>query len=94
MRVLASAAFYGMPEGMVTSHMTRDVISVGPDADLFRIVFMFHSNEVRRIPVVEDGKVVGLITRRDTLRALESLYQVRPKHGREPEEIAHARSAV
>lgn len=94
LRVLASAAFYNQPEGTVQAHMTREVISVEPTADLFRILSIFEDNAVRRVPVVEDGRVVGLITRRDLLRALSHVGEARVAHGREPRDIAAGRSAV
>ena len=93
-RVLAQAAFHGMPEGTVNAHMTHDVISVGPQADVFRLVSLFEDAAVRRVPVVEDGRVLGLIARRDLLRALSHLGEAPIAHGRAPQEIAATRSAV
>jgi CBS domain-containing protein len=34
---------------------------------------MFLANKFRRLPVVEDGKIVGAITRYDLLRVVRSL---------------------
>jgi CBS domain-containing protein len=93
-RVLAEAAFHGMPEGAVKVHMTRDVISVDPETDVFTVISRFEDAAVRRLPVVADGRVIGLIARRDALRALSHLGEARVVHGREPQEIAATRSAV
>ncbi|TIS55649.1 MAG: CBS domain-containing protein [Mesorhizobium sp.] len=53
--------------------MTADVITVSPDASLSEIVELMTRNHVKRIPVVDGGKVVGIVTRSDLLRALLSV---------------------
>lgn len=73
MDVLADAAWNRRPEGCVADRMSDEVTSIGPDADLFAIVLMFRDNSHRRLPVLEGGKLVGLITRRDVMRALQAV---------------------
>lgn len=41
---------------------TRDVESVGPDAGLADVVQTMRSRAVRRVPVVEAGRVVGIVS--------------------------------
>jgi CBS domain-containing protein len=53
----------------VSKHMTKDIVSVGPDATLQRIADLLVMHRIRRLPVVDQGKLVGLISRRDVLRA-------------------------
>lgn len=48
--------------------MTRDVVSVGEDTDPEAIARMITDQRVRRIPVVRDGRVVGIISRSDLVR--------------------------
>lgn len=45
--------------------MTRDPISIGPDADLSTALRLMKDRNVRRLPVIEDGKVIGLISTAD-----------------------------
>jgi len=54
----------------VSQHMTREVITVEVDAPLSRIADLCIVHRVRRVPVMENGRMVGLIARRDVLRAL------------------------
>ncbi len=55
--------------------MTTDVIAVAPATTLRQIADLFESRGFRRVPVVKDGKVVGIVSRADVVRALASLPQ-------------------
>ena len=60
----------------VAQHMTREVISVDADDPLGRIADLCIVHRVRRLPVMKEGRMVGLIARRDVLKALhESIRQ-------------------
>lgn len=50
--------------------MTRPVVSVGPDTDLADVAEALDSRNIKRVPVLVDGRIVGLITRTDLVRAL------------------------
>ena len=54
----------------VRHHMTRDVIAVDVDDPISRIADLCIVHRVRRVPVMKDGRLVGVIARRDVLRAL------------------------
>ncbi|MDH3615972.1 MAG: CBS domain-containing protein [Gammaproteobacteria bacterium] len=60
-------------EATVAEYMTTDVISVSPTVDVYYVAGMFLANKFRRLPVVENGKIVGAITRFDLLRVIRSL---------------------
>jgi len=53
--------------------MSADVITASPAASLAEVVELMTRHHVKRIPVVDDGKVVGIITRSDLLRVLLSV---------------------
>ena len=53
--------------------MSADVITASPAASLAEVVELMTRHHVKRIPVVDDGKVVGIITRSDLTRALLSV---------------------
>jgi len=48
--------------------MNRDVVTVGPDAQIDDASRLLLEKELHRLPVVEDGKVVGIISSLDLLR--------------------------
>jgi CBS domain-containing protein len=50
--------------------MTEDPTTIGPDADVHEAGRVISSSGHNRLPVVEHGRLVGVITRADVLRAL------------------------
>ncbi len=50
--------------------MTRDVITVEPDTPLTEIAAMLEKYHVKRVPVMEDGKLVGIVSRANLLRGV------------------------
>jgi CBS domain-containing protein len=50
--------------------MSRQVISVRDDADLRDVADILDSQGIKRVPVLHDGRLVGIISRRDLVRAL------------------------
>lgn len=73
MRALSGAVFNGEEAGHVDDAMARDFVIIEPSADLFRVVSMFSDDACRRLLVADAGKLVGIVTRTDTLRALHKL---------------------
>ena len=63
MRVVAQAADpQRTPVGDVCS---RDVISVAPESDLEEALQLMARHQVRRLPVVENGRLVGIVAQAD-----------------------------
>ncbi|HEY3318189.1 MAG TPA: CBS domain-containing protein [Coriobacteriia bacterium] len=63
------AVRHGLEHAPVKGFMAREVISVGPSADLTALERLLTREGIGRLPVVEDGKLVGIVTRKDLLRA-------------------------
>jgi CBS domain-containing protein len=53
----------------VASFMDRTARTISPETDLFSIAHIFLSTPYRRLPVLEDSKLVGQVSRRDVLIA-------------------------
>ncbi len=62
-------------DATVAEYMTTDVITVAPTVDIYYVAGMFVANKFRRLPVVEDGRIVGAITRYDLLRVVRKLLE-------------------
>ena len=52
--------------------MTRDVVTVGELADLGEIAELMETRHIKRVPVLHDGKIVGIVSRADLLQVLAS----------------------
>lgn len=66
-QVLEKALFHGLTQQTVAEFMNTDVASVGPEAGLVEIQTYLVERHQRILPVVSEGKVLGVITRRDLL---------------------------
>lgn len=69
MHVLLDAAYEQLPSNKVEAFMSTDDRVITPDAQLLSIAQVFLLTNHRRLPVVEDGKLIGQVSRRDVLRA-------------------------
>lgn len=50
--------------------MSTDVVSVHPEDDLAEVVRLMQKRRVKRLPVIENGKLVGIISRADLVSTL------------------------
>ena len=58
----------------VGDHMNTEHIDVGPDYSDAQVAEIFLHHRVLVVPVVDDGQVLGLITRRDFFRVLAERF--------------------
>lgn len=59
-----------MPPEFVREVMTSAVRSVDTAADIADVTRLFVDERLRSVPVLQDGRLVGIVSRRDVLRAL------------------------
>lgn len=48
--------------------MSRGIITAGPNDSLDRAVYLMSADQVRRLPVLEDGRLVGMVSLCDMAR--------------------------
>ncbi|MBW2272477.1 MAG: CBS domain-containing protein [Deltaproteobacteria bacterium] len=80
LRVLASGDFHSEnlhDTGTVRDYMTQAERIVGPEVDIYALAHHFLRCQVRRFPVVDAGRLVGQVSRRDVLRGIETMRQHR-----------------
>lgn len=70
----ASAArdFVAAQTRRVVDVMTKDVVTADEDATLSELVELMERHDIKRVPIVRAGSVVGIVSRADLLRALLS----------------------
>ena len=65
---------FDTPTGTVGAYFDAAVPKVSPEMDIYYVAGLFlRETHHRRFPVVTDGELVGVITRKDVLRALREL---------------------
>jgi tRNA nucleotidyltransferase (CCA-adding enzyme) len=69
-QVIEKALFHDLDTIPVREYMSLEISHVHPDADLVEIQDKIIGNKQRILPVMENGKVVGVITRTDLLNTL------------------------
>ena len=70
--VALQAGYFDESGGRVEDYMSSPVETVHPDDSLMDVANRFRQSTFRRFPVVEGGRLIGLIGRRDVLTALKS----------------------
>ncbi len=50
--------------------MTHQVLTVSPDTDVGEVATLMVEKDINGLPVVEEGKIIGIVTRHDLLLAL------------------------
>ncbi len=59
---------------VVSEVMSRDISTFPPDTGIEMALNTFAEKRIRRVPVVRDGKVIGIVSRRDILREILEMY--------------------
>jgi CBS domain-containing protein len=61
--------------GVVQDFMTTQVVSFDQEADLTEVVEALQTNHFRRVPILDKGRLVGIISRRDIIKHIRTLKQ-------------------
>lgn len=62
--------------------MTSNVLSVTSNQPIVEVEQMMRQHRIRRVPVVDEGQLVGIISREDLFRAMPSIFDpsISPEH--------------
>ena len=71
--VAMKSGYHSGWRGTVGELMSRDVRVVEASDNIINVAKMFMSDNYRRYPVIEDNRVVGVITRLDVLKGLNRI---------------------
>jgi CBS domain-containing protein len=74
MRVALNATYHSEYGGVVADFMASPVVTISPDDSIVDVLKQFLRERYHRYPVVEDDRLVGLVSRRDVLRALGKVW--------------------
>lgn len=75
LRVFVEGAFFQLAGGSVSDFMSRNVTTVRPDDDVFKIADIFLKNSFRRLPVLDGEVLVGQVSRRDVLNVSRRILE-------------------
>lgn len=75
LRIIVDQAYHNLPLSApkVSDYMTRQVKTLSLSSDVVEAASAFLNTPVRRLPVVNDGALIGQISRRDILRAAKNI---------------------
>lgn len=61
---------------MVQEVMSSDVIVAGPDEDVESLMAIMTENRIRHIPIIDNGKLAGLVSIGDVVKAQSTVHEV------------------
>jgi CBS domain-containing protein len=77
-RETLSTEFIKSHSRRVSDVMTPNVIVALPDTPLHEIATLLERNRIKRVPIVQNDKIVGLVSRADLVRAIASSPDAEP----------------
>jgi len=75
LRLIVDQAYYNMPPETrkVSDYMTPKVQSLSPKTTVVEAAVEFLNSAIRRFPIVENGMLIGQVSRRHILRAAQDM---------------------
>jgi CBS domain-containing protein len=75
LRIIVDQAYHNLPydSPKVSDYMTQQVKTLSPESDVVEAATEFLGTPIRRLPVVENGVLIGQISRIDILKAAKNI---------------------
>ena len=71
LETIIQTSYYSDTGGCVGDFMSTKLVTVNHEMGIVNLAQFFQKEHYRRLPVVENGKLVGQVSRRDVLKALQ-----------------------
>jgi len=67
------AKYNSMPPGKVKDYMSKKVVSIPLETDIYKVVELFIKNDFHSYPVTKDGRYYGFIKRSKVFQAIQKM---------------------
>jgi signal-transduction protein with cAMP-binding, CBS, and nucleotidyltransferase domain len=77
LRIIVDQAYHNLPtsDRKVSDYMTVKVKTLSSTSDVVEAANEFLNSPVRRLPILENGVLIGQVSRRDILKAAKNINQ-------------------
>ena len=76
MKVVLNAAYHQEHGGLVSEFMASNIEVMEPDMSIVDAAKQFYENTYLRYPVVENGLLIGVLSRSDVMRAMGDYWKI------------------
>ena len=75
LKQITESQYHNMPlsEGSIDKYLSKDIVTVDCNMSIFDAASKFLTGKIRRFPVMDKGKLVGQISRKDIMKAVLDL---------------------
>jgi CBS domain-containing protein len=70
-----STEYVNQPDRRVADVMTYEIISANPETSVSEIASLLMHHRIKRVPIMRNGKLVGLVSRGNLIEALARVHQ-------------------
>jgi len=71
------AEYHESPAALAKDLMSRDVATVDPETGIMKTAELFSQKGFHQLPVMQQDRLVGQISRKDVIRAIQAMHSTR-----------------
>jgi CBS domain-containing protein len=75
LQIALDAGYHSHNGGQVSGFMTKEVKAIESETPVMEIAELFAKTHYRRLPILDHGRLIGMISRRDVLKLLSNAWQ-------------------